>query len=64
VFGLSVSPDGRYALYSLLAGGASVGAYGPPSADLYLLELGRPQPIRLTSDPGFEGLATWMATGK
>jgi len=64
VFDLTVSPDGRYALYSQLSGGGSVGAYGPPSADLYLLELSRPQPVRLTSDAGFEGLATWMASGK
>ena len=30
------------------------------NADLYLLELGQPQPRCLTSDAGFEGLVTWV----
>jgi len=64
VFGLSISPDGRYVAYSLATGGPTVGRDGPPSADLYLLELGQPEPRRLTSDPGFEGMATWVATGQ
>ena len=64
IFGLAVSPDGRYVAYSLATGGPTVGRDGRPSADLYLLELGQPEPRQLTSDAGFEGMATWAPTGK
>jgi len=56
----SVSPDGRYVAFTLLAGGAAVGQSGVPAGDLYLLQLGKAEPLRLTSEPGFEGLATWV----
>ncbi len=51
------SPDGRYAVYTLFSG------HGPqPTADLWLLDMSNDQARPLTSDPGFEGLATWIAT--
>ncbi len=50
------SPDGRYVLYTLFAG------HGPePSADLWLLDLTGDASRPLSSEPGFEGLATWIA---
>ena len=64
VFDVSVSPDGRYVTYSLFTGELSVGRSGISSADLYLLEFGQREPRRLTSDPGFEGLATWVPVEK
>jgi Tol biopolymer transport system component len=56
---LAASPDGRYVAYTLLTG------HEPePTGDLYVLEIGQDEPRRLTSAPGFEGLATWIPTGK
>ncbi len=54
VFGLAPSPDGRYVAFS--APNPSGSFF---NVDLYLLEFGQPQPRRLTSDEGYEGLATW-----
>jgi len=50
---LAVSPDGRYVTYTLLM--------HSENPDLYLLEFGQDKPRQLTSDPGFEGLATWVS---
>jgi Tol biopolymer transport system component len=51
------SPDGRYVVYTLFSGqGAQSGA------DLWLLDLSNEQSRPLTSDPSFEGLATWIVT--
>ncbi len=58
LFGISPSPDGRYVAFSVPTAGM-VGS-DVTNADLYLLELGQPQPRRLTSDAGFEGLVTWV----
>lgn len=60
VMQMSASPDGRYVAYTLLTSEPTEVYQTLPPADLYLLELGQSQPVRLTSDPGFEGLATWI----
>jgi Tol biopolymer transport system component len=60
VMQMSASPDGRYVAYTLLTDELAEAYQTVPPADLYLLELGQSQPVRLTSDPGFEGLATWI----
>ena len=52
---IAVSPDGRRVTYSNFA--------DRDSGDLYVLELGEDTPIPVTSDPGFEGLATWIPGG-
>jgi len=58
LFGISPSPDGRYVAFSVPTAGTVGGDV--TNADLYLLELGQPQPRCLTSDAGFEGLVTWV----
>lgn len=52
---VAVSPDGRRVAYS--------GFADADNADLYLLELDDGTLTSLTSDPGFEGLATWIPGG-
>jgi len=57
---MSASPDGRYVAYTLLTDELAEARRTVSPADLYLLEIGHNQPVRLTSDPGYEGLATWI----
>ncbi len=52
VIHMAASPDGCYLAYTLRSGEGSL--------DLYVLELGQDEPRRLTFDPGFEGVATWI----
>ena len=49
---LSVSPDGRSLAYTQFS--------SEQEGDIYILEDGQCEPRRLTSDPGFEGLVTWL----
>ncbi len=49
---LSASTDGRYVAFTRFA--------SQHEGDLYVLERGEPQPRQITSDPGFEGTATWV----
>jgi Tol biopolymer transport system component len=60
VIHIAASPDGRYVTYTLFTGGPADASQPVPPADVYLLEIGHNQPVRLTADPGFEGLATWI----
>ena len=54
---MTASPDGRYLAYTLVTGGSQSTL---PETDLLLLDLGLGQSSTLTSEPGFEGLATWL----
>lgn len=49
---LSTSPDGRYLAYTRFS--------SRQEGNLYVLERGQEEPRLLTSEPGFEGLATWI----
>jgi len=49
---LSASPDGRSLAYTKFS--------SEQEGDIYILEEGQEEPRRLTSDPGFEGLVTWL----
>jgi Tol biopolymer transport system component len=49
---LSASPDGRYLAYTQFS--------SEQEGDIYILEAGQEDPRLLTSDPGFEGLVTWI----
>ncbi|MBC7261651.1 MAG: PD40 domain-containing protein [Chloroflexi bacterium] len=61
----AVSPDGRYLAYTLMVTHANPRGGAPVlDADLYVLELGKDEPRRLTTDPGFEGFPTWIPVGK
>lgn len=61
----ALSPDGRYLACTLMVTHVNARG-GPPAvdADLYVLELGKEEPRRLTTDPGFEGFPTWIPMGK
>jgi hypothetical protein len=60
VIHMAASPDGRYVTYTLFTGAPADASQPVPPADVYLLEIGHNQPVRLTADAGFEGLATWI----
>lgn len=60
VMDMAASPDGRYVAYTLFTGGPAHVSQPVPPADVYVLEIGHNQPVRLTADSGFEGLATWI----
>jgi Tol biopolymer transport system component len=49
---LSASPDGRYVAFTRFT--------SQQEGDLFVLERGEPQARQLTSDPGFEGAATFV----
>ncbi len=49
---LSASPDGRYLAYTQFS--------SEEEGNVYVLEVGQEEPRLLTSDPGFEGLVTWI----
>ncbi len=49
---LSASPDGRYLAYTQFS--------SEQEGNIYVLEDGQEEPRLLTSDPGFEGLVTWI----
>lgn len=49
---LSASPDGQYVAFSRFS--------SEHEGNLFVLERGDLQPRQLTSDPGFEGAATWV----
>ena len=51
---LSASPDGQYVAFT--------GFTSEQEGDLFVLERGDAQARQMTSDPGFEGLATWLVT--
>lgn len=53
---LAASPDGRNALCTLLSGHGA-----QPSVDLWLLDLTTDASRPLSTEPGFKGLATWIA---
>jgi WD40 repeat protein len=61
VMHVAASPDGRYLAFTLLTAEPSEASEMVPPADLYLLEIGQKQPVRLSSAPGLEGLATWIS---
>jgi len=63
-FYINSSPDGRYLVYTLVTGSGTSGRGSLPATDLCLLELDSGRSSRLTSDPGFEGLATWLPDGR
>jgi Tol biopolymer transport system component len=52
---VATSPDGRWAVFSLMQGQGT-----GMEAELYLLNLDQGQPQQLTQDPGYEGMATWV----
>jgi len=64
VFYPIVSPDGQYVAFTLFTNRPAAGSGSNPRADLYILRLGEHEPYRLTFDPGFEGLATWIPSSR